>query len=164
MPRLEDVARTAPTTVDLAWLAGFLEGEGSFGFTQSSACVSAKQVQRWPLEVCLRIVGGRINSSPKPTPTSQPFFTWAVGGRIAAGLMMTLYPLLSPRRKQQIDAVLVRWRSRPAGTKYQKFCKRGHLFSPENVYHSKRQRACKLCHHVAQARYRKERRLLRASA
>ena len=41
---------------NLAWAAGFLEGEAGFG----RGLISVGQVQRWPLEELQTMFGGRI--------------------------------------------------------------------------------------------------------
>lgn len=154
-------------TRDLEWLAGFLEGEGCFDVSKryGSVRITACQVQRWPLEKCEALVGGRINGPRQQrNPNAQPRYDWGLSGIKAAGLMMTLYTLLSPRRQWQCRKALNLWRSRQTATKYQKFCKRGHPFTTENVYNSERQRSCKLCHNVAQARYRAARKIRKNGA
>lgn len=112
----------------LEWTAGFLEGEGSFGLTHGTACVliQADQVQREPLARLRRLYGGTLILRAPSTsrPHAQPIWKWALSGVGAAGLSMTLWPLLSSRRRQQIGAALVAWRARPARLLW--ICKRGH--------------------------------------
>ncbi len=61
--------------------------------------------------------------------------------------MMTLYPLLSPRRQGQIRGALGSWRARPLATRYQIVCKHGHDLTDEtNLYRTKMGRkTCRPC-------------------
>lgn len=104
-----DAAAIRPTTRELAWAAGFLEGEGSFNLKCSR--VGAPQVEREPLERLHRLFGGRI--CPKPVGAArrlgiraQDAWYWYVNGPRARGVMLTLYTLLSTKRRAQIRASL----------------------------------------------------------
>ena len=84
------------TLLEIGWCAGFLEGEGSFtggrGFT-----IKAGQRSREPLERLQLLLGGRIGTQSK-----GQLFRWSVSGPRARGVALTLYPLLSERRQEQI--------------------------------------------------------------
>jgi hypothetical protein len=103
---------------ELAWAAGFLEGEGTFHVQGRSRkttgyngvpSISAVQVQKWPVERLQEILGGRIYHCAKVqdrwSSKRQPYWKWTMAGRAAAGVMLTIYPYLSPKRQQQCDAV-----------------------------------------------------------
>lgn len=108
----------SPTGIDLAWAAGFLEGEGCFGWSggkkgPSSERISAGQKNPEPLYKLLAMFGGRIGMQHQMTKnliksqgvaTSLPY--WMVSGSRARGVMMTLYPLLSKRRQEKIKQCL----------------------------------------------------------
>lgn len=95
-------ATKSPTKVDLAWAAGFLEGEGYFG-----KALRAAQVQREPLERLLAIFGGSIAYYPPDgKPNHQGHFRWSACGARARGIMMTLFLFMSPRRQEQITLAL----------------------------------------------------------
>lgn len=86
-----------PTDLDIAWAAGFLEGEGSFWGTQ----VRANQVQKQPLERLQALFGGSLNQ--RNNGTAKPIWQWAVCGEKARSVISAIYPWLSPRRKAQIS-------------------------------------------------------------
>jgi hypothetical protein len=88
--------------LDMAWAAGFLEGEGAF---TSPHRVDARQVDREPLDRLLGMFGGRI-CVVKATERWNTCHHWYTSGSRARGIMMTLYPLLSARRQEQIRKAL----------------------------------------------------------
>lgn len=96
---------------DLAWVAGFLEGEGSFALSNGSssphayARVSAYQVQRWPIDRLAAILGGKITQRPA-RGNQQPCWVWNLHGTAAREVMVLLRPHLSPKRQSQIDIAL----------------------------------------------------------
>lgn len=102
-------ATKSPTSRDLEWAAGFLEGEGSFLYNHNRKTlsngrkkdtgtqeVSATQVHTSePLNKLQALFGGTVRGED-----------WRVTGPRARGVMMTLYPLVSSRRKEQIRRAL----------------------------------------------------------
>jgi hypothetical protein len=110
---------------DLYWAVGFIEGEGTFYTGDRSYRVSAPQVQLWPLEKLQRLFGGKIAQRGVSNINE-----WRLEGRYAIGFILTIYDLLSPRRRVQAMRVLEHWRERSG--KFDYVCKRGHLKSDEN--------------------------------
>lgn len=102
----------------LGWAAGFLDGEGSFTYSRG-IMVSAEQVDPEPLERLRDMFGGSIYRRGVRVHTTErdhqynrrPTGTWYACGSRAAGIMMTLYPLLSRRRQETIERVLGEWRA-----------------------------------------------------
>ena len=139
----------------LMWLAGFLEGEGSFyfyirrnaprwrhgaPFTVASQS-GAPQLVEWIAAMC----GGQVNSYQPKRPQAQRVYRWGVSGRQAIGLMMTLYPFMGDRRRMQIRQALEQWRAWPIPND-QKHCRRGHLYIPmPDHWHQPRARNRRYC-------------------
>ena len=98
------------TTRDLAWAAGFLEGEGSFRPTSNNGAeVKAVQVELEPLYRLLALFGGRIqprNAGRNSPPTWKQSHVWIAYGARARGIAMTLYVMMSRRRQTQIRRLL----------------------------------------------------------
>lgn len=143
--------------IDIAWAAGFIEGDGSFTATNSRRtcpCVSAVQMTMEPIEKLLRLFGGRVYTW---THTQGHIYSkWYVAGARAAGLMMTLYPLMSQRRKDQIEKSLSLWRTHKRGdyNRNKTHCKHGHEYTPENTYYKKNGgRDCRTCQKIANLKY-----------
>ena len=97
-------ATRSPTSSDLHWAAGFLEGEGCFSLNHKPiGCpiVSAAQVDSEPLTRLREFLGGSIGSV-NGKGNRQGHFVWQISGARARGVMLTLYKLLSHRRQQAI--------------------------------------------------------------
>lgn len=92
-----------PSTVELAWAAGFLEGDGWF---QPQPRVGATQVEWDPIARLVSMFGGAVTHKKPRTATQNHYLEWSVYGARARGVMMTLYPFMSPKRKAQIRASL----------------------------------------------------------
>lgn len=94
--------------VELAWVAGFLEGEGCFAWNiGSTQHVRVSQRQREPLLRLQKYVGAGRIVRKKPTTnragiSSKAGWRWTIHGENARRLMKQVYPLMSPWRKKQI--------------------------------------------------------------
>ncbi len=108
------------SSVHLFWTAGFLEGEGCFYINPRNAniCVCASQVQRDPLARLCDMFGGSLTlRSGRPFhsgagPAGQPQWFWSLSGKRAAALMMTIFPIMSPRRHTKIAYCIALWSKR----------------------------------------------------
>lgn len=153
------------TAQDLAWVAGFLEGEGSFGFTLANRHLRVKaiQVQRWPLDILHNKFGGTLHEERRAhlNPKWSDAVTWSIIGKTAAGLMMTIFPLMSPKRQGQIRKALSHWRSRKPAAEFRRTCPQGHPYDAANTArYGKGERVCRTCCRVRTARARDARRSL----
>ncbi len=104
---------------EMYWVAGFLDGEGSFSLSGGKPArtprLQATQVELFPLEKLHRLFGGGTIRVQRPNPLSRhTCHTWVLTGPRAAAIMMTIYPLMSPRRQGQIRRVLAIWEATPA--------------------------------------------------
>lgn len=100
---------------EIWWVSGFLEGEGSFSALGGvSPRVTAVQVESEPLEKLVGLFGGTIYPKKPAGFGKKPVQYWYLGGPQAIGLMMTVYPLMSPKRQGQIRKVLSVWKGRGA--------------------------------------------------
>jgi hypothetical protein len=138
---------------DLYWVAGFLEGEGTFYYNVGRLIIQAPQVQREPLEKLQKILGGNISNRTRYAELNRsPIYVWYIGGSKAAGAMMTLFPLMSPKRKIQISGALTLWKTRPGRMwkGYRTHCINGHKWTPKNTKYkkcgTKKYRCCITCY------------------
>ena len=128
---------------DLGWAAGFLEGEGCFHASRTCFQVSANQVQREPLAKLQKLFGGRINLKSKNLRGNEsPCHAWTLTGHRAAGLMMTVFLLMSPRCQEQIGIALSRWKEKQLPPWMRVTCSKGH---PLVRYRNGGRRLCPIC-------------------
>lgn len=106
-------------TKEIYWAAGFYEGEGSCRYRRAEAGgrrhsagveVKVMQCNMEPLERLVRVFGGRVKvdegfNKNKPPQRSDRYY-WVASGNRALGILMTMYCLLSEKRKTQIRAVI----------------------------------------------------------
>ena len=95
-------ATKRPTTLDIAWAAGFIEGEGSFVRKK----VTAVQVNPQPVEKLKELFGGSLTYRTRVKPR-QPYYRWQIHGARALGFAFTIYPFLSDKRKNQLRKELL---------------------------------------------------------
>ncbi len=100
---------------DIMWAAGFLEGEGCFQSTRNTALITATQVQESPLLKLNSVFGGKIRffSRRNPSGCVTNYYRWELYGAAAVGMMMTLFSLMSPKRRSAIETAIHRWRNAP---------------------------------------------------
>lgn len=99
-------------SVDIAWVAGLLEGEGNFSYPrlQRTILIQCAMTDVDVLKKLCRVVGGNLNGPYKYGSNQKYFWRVTVTGSRAAGWMMTLYPLLGKRRRMQIRKALRIWK------------------------------------------------------
>ena len=113
------------STKQIAWVAGILEGEGSFGLTNNSRCpciwlgmsdVDVVRGVRNIIDPSINISG--VNDGRLPHYKKQYRIT--VNGIRAIQWMMTIYPLMSRRRKEKIKELLSVWKSWTYSDRYRR--------------------------------------------
>lgn len=99
---------------DMHWLAGLLEGEGSFCKAPPSqpnaVIVTVEMTDRDVIERVARLFGGSaISFCKRREERWKPSFRVTVRGSRAVSLMGMLRPLMGQRRQRQIDAAMGSW-------------------------------------------------------
>ena len=101
---------------ELAWAAGFFEGEGSCIIHWKGALQVAvyQNGNTWPLNRLQATFGGGIHEYARKgvRKTGGPFKPqgqWTVYGPTAAVFLQAILPELSPRRQEQVQSCLDRW-------------------------------------------------------
>ena len=108
------------TTTQLHWLAGILEGEGSFQLARTARKRGKILIPRIELGMTdkdivqqaaalMRVKVHRVERNPP----RKSYFRFLMWGHHAAGWMMTLYLLMGTRRRAKIREVLSHWRQEP---------------------------------------------------
>lgn len=91
---------------DLLWLAGLLEGEGSFDLHRGRyPRIRLGMTDRDVVGRAATLLGGRIRLSLKPRPNKA---TWHVeiSGRKAVAVMVAILPFMGARRSARIAEIL----------------------------------------------------------
>lgn len=97
--------------VEVAWVAGLLEGEGSF-LTQTncySPKVSCQMTDKDVLDKLVSIAGGTMFMVTKRQEHWKDCWAWRISGDPAAELIKSLLPHLGERRRQRASEVLENW-------------------------------------------------------
>lgn len=112
--------QSRPGLREIAWAAGFFEGEGSVGLYQwrshgrlNGGLVTAKvtQVQKQPLDRLVSFFGGRQHRWVRRRD-GRGYWQWQISGARAVGFLLTIYPLMSPVRQAQIRNAVGKWKER----------------------------------------------------
>lgn len=98
------------TDLELAWLAGLLEGEGSFLRPPPSDLkrprISIEMTDEDVMQRVADLVGLKLVRPRIRQVHWKPSFRLAIRGPKAVDLMKRLYPLMGKRRQEQIDQAL----------------------------------------------------------
>lgn len=101
------------STLDIAKLAGLIEGEGCFSDQYSAPTIrfvsTDEDVAKW-VWGAFRATSGICVERVK---NNKPVFRVEVKGLRAICWMMTLYDLLGKRRRGKIKEIIDRWKSKP---------------------------------------------------
>jgi len=98
---------------DLMWLAGILEGEGSFGCWGGAPVITLPVTDRDIVERIAGIAGGAHVGIQKPkTSKHRDVFYTQVSGARARSAMRQILPLMGERRRAKISDVLRMWDER----------------------------------------------------
>lgn len=99
---IENVPPTKePTDIDIAWMAGFFEGEGSV--THSNGKKASVSIPQKDPEILFRIremIGGSIS---KTLREETYLHTLNLGGDNGRRFLQSIYPFMSSKRKFQIE-------------------------------------------------------------
>ena len=95
------------TTNDIAWAAGFLDGEGSFvlvnyqdkGISRRRTSISADQILREPLDKLVKAIGGSVSGPIRNTSAGNPIYRWVLRGNAITALE-ALIPHLTVKKER----------------------------------------------------------------
>jgi hypothetical protein len=102
------------TPIDVAWLAGLVEGEGNIAVNGRSLTIRIKMTDHDVILCAAELLAGKVYPAPVPDGRKPQWLT-QVKGSLAAAWAMTLYPWLGIRRRQQVRDGLAHWRSQGNG-------------------------------------------------
>lgn len=96
------------TEIELAWLAGLLEGEGCFSYRRDRD-IPVVEVKMTDLDVINRVamlVGRTVTPIPPASDRHQPQYRVRTQGDPARELMRALLPHMGRRRSARIEELL----------------------------------------------------------
>lgn len=96
------------TLVDAVWLAGVLEGDGTFCISDGNPRLLLQMTDRDTVEHAARILASAVWQHP-PTVAGKPVFACGAAGLRGVEWMRILMPYMSLRRQEQIRASVVDW-------------------------------------------------------
>ena len=106
---------------NVLWLAGWLEGEGSFttsevGSKHGKFCqITAGSIDHDTALHATQLLDGKIYGPYqypcRLTKNRKPMWQVRVAGTLAASWMMILFPFMGTRRQKQIKSCLAGWRA-----------------------------------------------------
>ena len=115
------------STSQIHWIAGLLEGEGTFNYTtvgtdgkRGSIRVALSTTDKDILLRFANLLGFGSVCTIQPYKSESGYrgyrlqYRWDASGVRAAGLMMTIYSLMGERRKERIRELLAYYRSTKA--------------------------------------------------
>jgi hypothetical protein len=113
------------TSQQLSWLAGLLEGEGAFTAGVPSMPrqpqVKLGMTDEDTVQRAAELLGVGVNKYQLKKGLAKPMYCSILSGGAAVSLMSLLRPLMSARRKQQIDRAVACYNPR-IRYPYRKFC------------------------------------------
>lgn len=104
-------------TIDAAWIAGLLEGEGTFGYHSGHLRVTCEMTDEDVIERLAKIIGSSVWESKQRNVNWKPTWRCSVSGERAKQLMLDIYPMMGSRRQGKIDEVVHLWDSRTTNRK-----------------------------------------------
>ncbi|MCA1843275.1 MAG: hypothetical protein LC792_08815 [Actinobacteria bacterium] len=118
--------------VDIAWLAGLVEGEGTIVLPSAYPNSVALTVFMTDQDVLLHALdvteAGSVRGpyfDKRPGSKRKPIYKWSVTGRQeVARILLAIYPLMGERRKQRIADATMRLANNRARMRW--FCSKGH--------------------------------------
>jgi hypothetical protein len=119
------------------WLSAFLDGEGYFTFNTTPVIT----ISQTDLDLVIRVKEITKASSSIGTSERSKFnsnhkdaYILTISGMTAIQWMMTIYSLMSVRRKAEIRNVIERWKTGRNKQKGATHCKNGHELTDTNTY------------------------------
>ena len=142
--------------IDIAWAAGFLEGEGCFRWTAplnqkgkayGYAEIKASQNERDPLDKLVEIFGGKVRKEIKKEKSSQGYiYTWQVSADKCISIIGDIYKYMSIRRQNKMQEVMAFSLDRLAEKiRNRVTCRKGHKKIGKNLLLYSGRRICKQC-------------------
>lgn len=104
------------SAVDAAYLAGFIDGEGTVTLTRKhknenrQLAITISNTERQILEFCLKVIGaGKITNKRVSEAHHTPSFTYAIYNRQALSLLKQIEPYLRSYKVKRAQLILANY-------------------------------------------------------
>ena len=135
------------TDVQIAYLAGLFEGEGSIENRPGRGfCVNLGMCDEDVIRKASEMVGVGHLRVAQVLPSGRLFFVWRISrARDAIHFLRLILPFLGERRTSRAIEMMAKWDAAPLPPKESPTCKNGHPFSGDNLRMDGTWRKCKTC-------------------
>jgi hypothetical protein len=141
--------------LDVSWLAGIIEGEGNFSFTDTPK-IKVKMTDEDIVRNVAHLFKRPYYPEPKKEKHHKDLYYVSICGQPAIEWMFTLYSLMGIRRKNQILCIIQEWKVSETTRNRDTFgC--GCPKTPENTLKYGKYTKCKSCNQAQNNRYRIQR-------
>lgn len=149
--------------MEIGWIAGFLDGDGCFGWYGEKRNSTRRQRKQWvgypsviasqnflePLERISKTFPGTVRYITTHKNGNKQY-EYRVNNKIAIDIMVAVYPIISSRRQEKIQEIIANYASREAERLEDSiFCPKGHSRDEHGFIvksgANKGNRRCKLC-------------------
>lgn len=98
-------------SLDIAWVAGILEGEGCFVIVDATPRILVEMTDEDIIVRLRNIISpkSKIGVLPPRRRKNKPSFILRIHGNLAIQWMLTVYTLMGARRKAKINEILLQW-------------------------------------------------------
>lgn len=110
----------AVSNIDIAWMAGLLEGEATFyvrpprkNSIHKTPVIQIVMTDKEPIEKIAKLLGYKVGTPPMHKGGTKSLYRVNIYGERAFGLTQTIYGLMSPRRQSQIRLMWAAWQMNP---------------------------------------------------
>jgi hypothetical protein len=149
------------TDVQVAYLAGIYEGEGTCKITRGRAIrVDIVMTDQDVIHNIVNITGlGHVRTLPQRSENHKTAYLWGVGSGDAVAFLEAIYPWLGQRRGQRALDAINNWRTNKSqSSNVDTHCVNGHSYEAPN--RRTKYGTCHLCNLEASRKYREKKRLV----
>lgn len=104
------------TSLDVAWLAGIVEGEGSIMWAKATPVIALQMTDDDVVRRAAKLLGVDVRKPWRRAEHHKLVYGCRAYGRRAIGWMMTLYAFMGERRRAKIRECLAKWKDQPNTT------------------------------------------------
>jgi hypothetical protein len=130
---------------DIYWAAGLFEGEGCFSFHHDNCPgTQVSMTDEEPIQRIKSIFGvGLARTATRKTKKGKTVFLFRSYGKDAIQIMMTIFSIMSPRRKEKIKEIIGHWKH------FGRYCRNGHEKTGDNAIPFTKGVKCRKCCSIA---------------